>query len=92
MHPFVLGELALGDLRQRTVVLDALSDLPQASVATNVEVLHSIGSQHLFGRGIGYVDAHLLAATQLTHGAALWTHDKRLHEVAERLGLAMLPM
>jgi len=89
-HPFVIGELALGDLRQRTIVLDALSALPQASVPTDVEVLHFIGSHHLFVRGIGYVDVHLLAAVRLTAGAALWTHDKRLHGVAERLGLAMV--
>jgi len=89
-HPFVIGELALGDLRQRTIVLDALSDLPQASVPTDAEVLHFIGSHHLFGRGIGYVDVHLLAAVRLTAGAALWTRDKRLQSVAERLGLAMV--
>jgi hypothetical protein len=88
-HPFVLGELALGDLRQRTIVLEALSDLPEANVASDVEVLHFIGSHHLFGHGIGYVDVHLLAAVRLTAGAALWTHDKRLQSVAERLGLAM---
>lgn len=89
-HPFVLGELALGDLRQRIVVLDSLSDLPQAGVATDAEVLHFIGGHRLFGRGIGYVDVHLLAAVRLTSGAALWTHDKRLQSVAERLGLAMV--
>jgi predicted nucleic acid-binding protein len=89
-HPFVLGELALGNLRQRNIVLDAVSDLPQASVATDVEVLHFIGSHRLFGCGIGYVDSHLLAAVRLTVGAALWTRDTRLQSVAERLGLAML--
>jgi predicted nucleic acid-binding protein len=89
-HPFVIGELALGVLRQRQLILDALSDLPQASVATDAEVLQFIDRDHLFGRGIGYIDAHLLAAVRLTTGAALWTHDKRLHHVAERLGLAMM--
>jgi predicted nucleic acid-binding protein len=90
-HPLIIGELALGDLRQRIAVLEALADLPQAVTATNLEVLHFIGHRHLSGRGIGYVDVHLLAATQLTTGAALWTHDKRLQSVAERLGLAMTP-
>lgn len=87
-HPCVIGELALGNLRQREIVLNALSDLPQASVATDIEVLHFIDRHNLFGRGIGYIDAHLLAAAQLTAGAALWTKDKRLHGVAVELGLA----
>jgi predicted nucleic acid-binding protein len=90
-HPFVIGELALGNLRQREVVLNALSDLPQASLATDAEVLHFIGHHAQFGRGVGYVDAHLLAAVRLTPGAELWTKDKRLHGVAEQLGLATTP-
>jgi predicted nucleic acid-binding protein len=89
-HPFVIGELALGVLRQRALVLDALSDLPQASIATDIEVLQFIDHHDLFGRGIGYIDVHLLAAVRLTTGAVLWTHDKRLHRVAERLGLAIM--
>lgn len=87
-HPFVIGELALGNLRQRDIVLSALADLPHASVATDTEVLHFIGRHTLFARGIGYVDAHLLAAVRLTAGARLWTKDKRLHGVAVQLGLA----
>lgn len=89
-HPFVIGELALGNLRQRAVVLGALADLPQASVATDGEVLHFIDRHALYGRGIGYVDIHLLASVRLTASAALWTHDKRLREVAEQLSLAMV--
>jgi predicted nucleic acid-binding protein len=88
-HPFVTGELALGRLRQRDLVLGALLDLPQAEVATDEEVRHFIDQHALFGVGIGYVDAHLLAATRLTAAATLWTRDKRLHIVAERLGLTM---
>lgn len=90
-HPFVVGELALGNLHQRETILNALSDLPHATVATDAEVLHFIGDQALFGRGIGYVDAHLLAAVRLTAGAELWTNDKRLYGVAEQLGLATTP-
>jgi predicted nucleic acid-binding protein len=86
-HLFVTGELALGRLRQRDLVLSALSDLPQANVATDDEVRHFIDQHALFG--IGYVDAHLLAATRLTATAVLWTRDKRLQLVADRLGLAM---
>lgn len=88
-HPFVIGELALDNLRQRGIVLSALLNLPHASVATDAEVLHFIDRHALFGRGIGYVDAHLLAAARLTAGAELWTSDKRLHGVAVRLGLAI---
>lgn len=88
-HPFVIGELALGNLRQREIVLSALSDLPHATIATDAEVLHFIERHALFGRGVGYVDAHLLAATRLTAGAELWTNDRRLRGVAAELGLAV---
>ncbi len=87
-HPFVIGELALGQLRQRDVVLDALAGLPQAGVAHDDEVRRFIGQQALFGLGIGYVDAHLLASVRLTPDAMLWTRDKRLQSAAERLSLA----
>lgn len=86
-HPWVIGELALGQLSQRTEILGLLQNLPQASVATDAEVLNLIESRHLFGLGIGYVDAHLLAATMLTAGAGLWTRDKRLAAVAAEFGL-----
>jgi predicted nucleic acid-binding protein len=87
-HPFVLGELALGNLRQRNDVLQMFRRLPQTTSASYGEVLQLIDREVLFGRGIGYVDAHLLAATRLTVGTKLWTHDRRLHTVAGQLGLA----
>jgi predicted nucleic acid-binding protein len=87
-HPFVIGELALGSLRQRKAVLTALADLPHADIATDAEVLTFVDRHALFERGIGYVDAHLLAAVRLTAGAKLWTNDRRLHGVAGALGLA----
>ncbi len=90
-HPFVIGELALGNLRQREIVLQALADLPHANVATDAEVLPFIERHALSGRGIGYIDAHLLAAVKLTAGAELWTNDKRLHGVAVQMGLALTP-
>jgi predicted nucleic acid-binding protein len=90
-HPFVIGELALGNLRERETVLSALADLPHASVATDAEVRHFIKRHALFGRGIGYIDAHLLATTQLTAGAEVWTNDNRLHGVAAQLGVAFKP-
>lgn len=87
-HPFVTGELALGNLQKRNVVLEALKGLPQAAVATDDEVLRFIDQQTLFGIGIGYIDAHLLAAVRLTHGTLLWTRDKRLLKAAGDLGLS----
>jgi hypothetical protein len=84
MHPFVLGELALGNFRRREV-LSLLRELPAALVATDGEVLDFIERNRLFGMGIGYVDAHLLAAVRLTPGATLMTRDSRLAAVAERL-------
>jgi predicted nucleic acid-binding protein len=88
-HPFVIGELALGNLSRRETVLSALSDLPRAVVAADAEVLHFIDRHTLFGLGAGYIDIHLLAAVRLTTGAKLWTRDKHLHGVAVQLGLAI---
>ncbi len=88
-HPFVVGELALGNLRQRQIVLAAFAGLPCADAATDVEVLRFIDACNLSGRGIGYIDVHLLAAVRLTAGAELWTRDHRLQRVAKELGVAM---
>jgi predicted nucleic acid-binding protein len=88
LHPFVLGELVLGNLSPREVVLNSLQALPQATVAMHEEVLDFIETNALYGLGIGYVDAHLLASVRLSPGALLWTRDKRLQQVAERFGLA----
>ena len=87
MHPFVLGELACGNLSNRRGVLTLLKNLPQSVVASDEEVLAYITRHELMGRGIGYVDVHLLAAATLS-AAWLWTRDKRLHGVAAALGLA----
>ena len=87
-HPFVIGELALGNLRQRDALLADLQDLSQAATASDEEVLNLIDREALYGRGIGYVDAHLLAASRLTVGSKLWTLDRRLHAVAANLSQA----
>jgi predicted nucleic acid-binding protein len=87
-HPFVIGELALGNLRQRHRVLSALQDLPAANVASRIELMAFIDRERPFGLGIGYVDAHLLAAVRLTPEASLWTRDKRLLDAAKRLSVA----
>jgi predicted nucleic acid-binding protein len=86
-HPWVIGELALGQLTRRSEILELLRNLPHATVATDAEVLTMIENQRVFGLGIGYVDAHLLTATLLTAGAGLWTRDKRLDAVATKIGL-----
>ena len=86
-HPFVIGELALGNLEQPDLVLTSLRELPQATIAEHREVLELIDRERLRGSGIGYVDAHLVAATRLTPDARLWTRDKRLHAVCARLGI-----
>lgn len=86
-HPFVIGELALGSLRQRDVILDTLNNLPRAKIAADEEVLAFINQSKLAGLGVGYIDAHLLASVRLTPGTLLWTRDKRLCAAANRLGL-----
>lgn len=88
IHPHVIGEIALGSLRQRDLLLSTLHDLPKVAVANDREVLAFIESQRLYGRGIGYIDAHLLAAVQLTPGTSLWTRDRRLHDAAVDLDIA----
>ena len=88
MHPFVLGELACGNLKNRGEVLRLLGDLPAAPMATDPEVLNYIERRALMGRGIGYVDVHLLASVALAGAAHLWTRDKRLAAVAADLKLA----
>ena len=85
VHPFILGEIACGNLADRKMVLELLQDLPAASVADADEVLAFIERHRLIGKGIGYVDVHLLAAVALTDGASLWTRDKRLRAVADSL-------
>ncbi len=91
MHPFIIGEIALGHLPERALILSNLRRLPNAEVARDDEVLTLINTAPLFGRGIGYVDAHLLASVRLTAGSLLWTRDKRLLAVAEMMGVAAAP-
>jgi len=87
MHPFVVGELLLGNVKVAKM-LDDLNALPKAAVANDIEVLKFIGERKLPGSGIGYIDAHLLAATALTPETTIWTRDKRLRAVARSLSLA----
>ena len=87
-HPFILGELALGNLRQREQILDDLQTLPEIIPATDDEVMHFINTNHLYGKGIGYVDAHLLASVRLAPGSRIWTRDKRLDALAREMNIA----
>ena len=87
IHPWVIGELACGNLRNRQQILELLQGLPMATVASDAEVLLLIEGDRLMGRGIGYVDAHLLASARLSH-CRLWTQDRRMAAVAQEQGLA----
>lgn len=89
-RPLVIGELPCGNLRARQRVLDLLAALPRVAAADEDEVLFFIGRHRLMGRGIGYVDAHLLAATAMQPGSRLWTRDKRLYAVAAEMELVWL--
>lgn len=86
-HPWVIGELACGNLRERSRLLQLLQGLPQAPLATDAEVLLLIERQRLMGRGIGWIDVHLLASTRLA-SARLWSGDRRLGAIATELGAA----
>ena len=88
MHPFVVGEIACGSLRDRASILELLQDLPASGVAMPDEVLKFIDSHELHGKGIGSVDAHLLASVALSPGATLCTRDARLRGAAESIGCA----
>jgi predicted nucleic acid-binding protein len=85
-HPFVVGELACGTLQKRGEILSMLKALPKAQLLEHEEVLSFIEARRLYGRGIGWVDAHLLASTLLT-GCALWTLDKPLRRAAAALNV-----
>lgn len=87
-HPYVIGELACGNLRLRAAVLEALSALTSLPVATQREAMLFAARHHLAGRGIGWVDVHLLASAALGGGVKLWTRDKRLRAVAADLDVA----
>lgn len=90
-HPFVIGELAMGNLGQRAANLQFLDELPKAVLASHEEVMRLVERHRLFGLGIGFVDAHLLASCRLTPDARLWSRDRRLDETAGRLSLAHRP-
>lgn len=88
MHPMVLGELALGNLKDRQLLLGLWQALPSMPIATDAQVLAVIEAQNFMGTGIGWIDAHLLTAVLFASDVQLWTRDKRLRNLAETLNLA----
>ena len=88
VHPMVIGELALGQIRDRSTVLSLLANLPSAEVAEHREVMDLIESHHLFGRGLSLIDAYLLASAAISSDTQLWTRDKRLDAAAADVGIA----
>ena len=86
-HPFVIGELACGNLKNRNQILSLLQSLPMSITAQHEEVLEFIERSQLMGKGLGYVDIHLIASAILT-GISLWTHDKKLEQVAKSLHIS----
>jgi len=86
-HPFIIGELACGNLENRAEILSLLQALPMAAHAEHEEVMHFIESYGLMGKGLGYIDMHLLASAMLTK-VPLWTVDKKLNEISSKLGLS----
>ncbi len=88
MHPFVLGELACGNFSRRQTIFDLLQQLRCIAVAEHDEVMNFIEARRLYGRGIGFVDVHLLAAVAIER-CQFWTGDKRLHAMALSLGIAI---
>jgi predicted nucleic acid-binding protein len=91
LHPYVLGELALGGLPPNGPMIDELMELARPPVASAVETQAFIAWAELAGTGIGYVDTHLLLSARLTVNGRVLTRDKRLHAQAERLGIALQP-
>jgi predicted nucleic acid-binding protein len=87
-HPLVVGELAMGSLKNRSMVLTGLDRLKRVVIATDFEVRSLVEARALFGAGISYLDAHLLTSAYLTPETVLWTRDKRLHTIAATLGIA----
>jgi len=88
-HPFVVAELALGDLKKRGLTLFMLDRLPSAAVATQRELMRFIEQNDLAATGVGFVDAHLLLSVRLMSETRLWTNDRRLLRQAERLDISV---
>lgn len=91
LHPFIVGELACGNIQNRQEILSLLHNLPSVSVASDKEALLLIENFSLMGKGVGYIDIHLLASVLIQDGAKLWTRDKRLLAIANEMNLTYEP-
>jgi predicted nucleic acid-binding protein len=91
VHPFIIGELACGNLKNRAEILSLLHALPSAAVADHEEIIVFIENNHLMGKGLGYVDVHLLASAILSD-VRLWTDDKPLAKAATGMGIGFVPL
>ncbi len=87
-HPVVVGEIAMGSLRHRSLTLQALQLLPSALAARDEEVMQLVESHSLYSKGLSYIDAHLLTSALITTDCRLWSFDRRLHEAARKMGVA----
>lgn len=90
-HPFVIGELACGNIRGRKQHLDLMAELPKATVVDHSEALALIEGRRLMGKGLAYADIHLLASAAIGNSAELWTNDKKLFAAASAMGKAFRP-
>lgn len=86
MHPMVWGELACGSLSNRKTLIQLWQNLPSIPTVSHAEAMYCLEQRQLMGKGIGYVDLHLLTAVLLSPGTSLWTRDKRLREIANEQG------
>jgi predicted nucleic acid-binding protein len=90
-HPYIVGELACGNLKNRREVLSLLQLLPLAIMARHEEILQFIEQNHLTGKSLGYIDVNLSASAVLT-GVPMWSHDRKLNESNEGLGIRYIPV
>jgi predicted nucleic acid-binding protein len=89
IHPMIIGELACGNLKHRSQLLALLNNLPTVIAASHEEALYFLEQQKLMGKGIGYIDLHLLASCLLATNTQLWTNDKRLSQLADELRIGL---
>jgi predicted nucleic acid-binding protein len=89
-HPFIIGELACGNLKNRREIISLLQHLPQAALIKHDEILHFIAQHHLMGKGLGYIDVHL-SASAMVMGVPMWTFDQRLDEANKLFGIRYQP-
>lgn len=88
IHRFIVGEFAVDNLGNRHKVIDILNNLYHVKIIDDKDVLNLVKEKKLYGKGIGYIDCHLLASAVSMPNTLLWTHDRRLHSVAVKLGVA----